>query len=161
MVNSLIYIVSVRNFQKWWQVDRRRCVWKGQNFLPLFTISPWSSAYYFYCFPFFKKYTPFQNSEVATKDSRIILDLGELFIDTGEWQQSRKENLATSSFFDQSEHANFLVNQESVTLSVRFLFTPCLAGRFATSRNSFHPGSQLGQSCLILPAPGRQKKKKK
>lgn len=66
--------------------------------------------------------------------------------------------MATSLFFDQGEHANFLGNQESVTLSVMFLLTPSWTGRFAAGENSFHPGSQLGQLCLILSAPGVKEK---
>lgn len=97
--------------------------------LTIFTI-------FLFCFFVFKCIL-FQNTEVATKDSPIILGLDELFIDTGEWQQYRKENLATSPFFDQCEHANFLGNQESVTLPVMFLFTPSRTGRFAAVREQF------------------------
>lgn len=53
---------------------------------------------------------------MATKGSPIILGLDQLFIDIGEWLQSRKENFTASPFLAQSEHENFLVNQESVTL---------------------------------------------
>lgn len=154
----LLYIVVI--FQKWWWVSEWEEVYvKGQNNLPLFT----DQVLLVPCFPVLLSALPplfffpfFQNSEVAVGDSPVILGLGELLIDTGEWQQFREENLAKCPFF-------YYVNSKlpykpRVSNSVKFLFTPSPMGRFAEGRNRLHPGNGLGLWRLILLAPGLKNK---
>ena len=62
------------------------------------------------------KRIPLRISEVVTESSPIILGLDKLLVDRGTTAVQGRKIWPQAHFFDQSEHAYFSLNQESVTL---------------------------------------------
>lgn len=129
------------------------CVKLPKFLSPLYLAGLLSSLLTIFTIFLFKKKIVHLLSEFwsGCKGQACYLSLDKLFPDAGDWRWSRKENLATSLFFDQTEHVNFLVNQESVTLSVTSLFTPSPAGGYAAGKESFQEAGL--DNCTLFYQP--------